>query len=73
MKTCTKCCARLPIRFFSVIKGKVTAACAPCRNTERRLCDPLKPLRRDPLQVRINNVVELWHGPVRRELLRSIA
>lgn len=73
MKTCTKCAARLPLRFFPLINGKPTAACAPCRNTERRLCDPLKPLQRDPLQVRINNVVQLWHGPVRREPMRSIA
>lgn len=57
MKTCTKCAARLPLRFFPLINGKATAACAPCRNTERRLHDPLKPLRADPLQVRINNVV----------------
>ncbi len=73
MKTCTKCAARLPLRFFSVINGKVTAACAPCRNTERRLCDPLKPLRRDPLQVELNNHVNLWFGPVRREPFRSHA
>ncbi len=73
MKTCTKCCARLPARLFSVINGKITAACAPCRNTERRLCDPLKPLRRDPLQVELNNLTNLWHGPVRRVLLRSHA
>ncbi len=73
MKTCTKCAARLPLRFFPMVNGKVTADCAPCRNTDRRLRDPLKPLRADPLQVRINNVVQLWHGPVRREPMRSIA
>ncbi|HDS1537415.1 TPA: hypothetical protein ACOFD0_001279 [Stenotrophomonas maltophilia] len=73
MKTCTKCAARLPLRFFPLINGKHTAACAPCRNTERRLHDPLRPLRRDPLQVRLNNLTNLWHGPVRRVPLRSHA
>ncbi|WP_223482338.1 hypothetical protein [Stenotrophomonas sp. OVS01A] len=73
MKTCTKCAARLPLRFFPLVNGKATADCAPCRNTDRRLRDPLKPLRADPLQVQINNVVQLWHGPVRREPMRSIA
>ena len=38
MKTCTKCAARLPLRFFPLINGKVTAACAPCRNTESEGC-----------------------------------
>ncbi|MGX9709988.1 hypothetical protein [Stenotrophomonas maltophilia group sp. LNF259] len=56
-----------------MINGKHTAACAPCRNTERRLHDPLRPLRRDPLQVRLNNLTNLWHGPVRRVPLRSHA
>ncbi|MFV7423968.1 hypothetical protein ACNPNN_12945 [Stenotrophomonas geniculata] len=73
MKTCTKCAARLPLRFFPLINGKATAACAPCRNTERRLHDPLRPLRRNPLQVRLNNLTNLWHGPVRRVPLRSHA
>lgn len=73
MKTCTKCAARLPLKAFPLVKGKRQAACSWCLNTERRLCDPLKPLRADPLQVRINNVVQLWHGPVRREPMRSIA
>lgn len=63
MKTCTKCAAQLPLRFFPLVNGKVTAACAPCRNAERRLHDPLKPLRADPLQVRLNNVACTWFGP----------
>lgn len=73
MKTCTKCAARLPLRFFPLVNGKVTAACAPCRNAERRLCDPLRPLHRDQVQVRLNNTFNLWHGPVRRVPLRSYA
>lgn len=73
MKTCTKCQARLPLIAFPLVKGKRQAACSWCLNTERRLHDPLKPLRADPLQVRINNVVQLWHGPVRREPMRNIA
>lgn len=73
MKTCTKCSARLPLRFFPLVNGNRQAACSCCLNAERRLRDPLPALRRNPLQVRINNVVELWHGPVRREPLRSIA
>lgn len=73
MKTCTKCAARLPLRFFPLINGKATAACAPCRNTERRLRDPLPALRQNPLQVRLNNTFNLWHGPVRRVPLRSHA
>lgn len=73
MKTCTKCAARLPLRFFPLINGKATAACAPCRNTERRLRDPLPAPQQNPLQVRLNNTFNLWHGPVRRVPLRSHA
>lgn len=73
MKTCTKCAARLPLRFFPLVNGKATADCAPCRNTDRRLRDPLKPLSADPLQVRLNNNLNLWFGPVRREPFRSHA
>lgn len=73
MKTCTKCAARLPLRFFPLVNGKATADCAPCRNTDRRLRDPLRPLRRDQVQVRLNNTFNLWHGPVRRVPLRSYA
>ncbi|MEN5285796.1 hypothetical protein ABE494_07570 [Stenotrophomonas lactitubi] len=73
MKTCTKCAARLPLRFFPLVNGKATADCAPCRNTDRRLRDPLRPLHRDQVQIRLNNTFNLWHGPVRRVLLRSHA
>lgn len=73
MKTCTKCAARLPLRFFPLVNGKATADCAPCRNTDRRLRDPLRPLHRDQVQVRLNNTFNLWHGPVRRVPLRSYA
>lgn len=73
MKTRTKCAARLPLRFFPLVNGNRQAACSCCLNTERRLHDPLRPLRRDPLQVRLNNLTNLWHGPVRRVPLRSHA
>lgn len=73
MKTCTKCAARLPLRFFPLVNGKATADCAPCRNTDRRLRDPLRPLHRDQVQIRLNNTFNLWHGPVRRVPLRSYA
>ncbi|OUL17293.1 hypothetical protein B0X78_00235 [bacterium AM6] len=73
MKTCTKCAARLPLRFFPLVNGKRQADCAPCRNTDRRLRDPLRPLHRDQVQVRLNNTFNLWHGPVRRVPLRSHA
>lgn len=73
MKTCTKCAARLPLRFFPLVNGKRQADCGPCRNTDRRLRDPLRPLHRDQVQVRLNNTFNLWHGPVRRVPLRSYA
>jgi hypothetical protein len=31
MKTCTKCAARLPLRFFPLVNGKREAPCAPIR------------------------------------------
>lgn len=73
MKTCKKCAARLPLPSFPLVNGKRQAACSWCLNTDRRLHDPLKPLRADPLQVRLNNLTNLWHGPVRRVPLRSYA
>jgi len=73
MKTCTKCAARLPLRFFPLVNGKRQADCAPCRNADRRLRDPLRTLHRDQVQVLLNNTFNLWHGPVRRVPLRSHA
>ncbi|WP_099604517.1 hypothetical protein [Stenotrophomonas maltophilia] len=71
MKTCTKCAARLPDRFFPLINGKATAACAPCRNADRRLQDPLRPLRRDPLQVELNHLTQSWQRRTRWPLLAN--
>jgi len=73
MRTCTKCSARLPARFYRVAAGRIATRCTPCQNTERRLREPLAPSRPDPLQVRINNTFNLWHHPVGSVLLRSIA
>ncbi|WP_313415976.1 hypothetical protein [Stenotrophomonas sp.] len=73
MKNCTKCAARLQLKSFPLVNGKRQAACGWCLNTDRRLHDPLRPLRRDPLQVHLNNHVNLWFGPVRREPFRSHA
>ncbi|HHA2912872.1 TPA: hypothetical protein ACOD97_000211 [Stenotrophomonas maltophilia] len=74
MKTCTKCHRYLPlIAFPRAGKRGHEPACTPCQNDDRRLRAPLPPIVRNPLQVRINNVVQLWHGPVRREPMRSIA
>lgn len=73
MKTCTKCAAQLPERFFPLVNGKRQAACAPCSNSARRLRDPLPALRRDPDEIKILNANNLWFGPVRREPMRNIA
>lgn len=72
-KTCTNCFASLPLRFFPLVCGKRQARCSPCLNTDRRLRDPLPPVSRDAQEIRINNLTQLWFGPVRREPLRSIA
>lgn len=69
MKTCTKCAARLPLKAFPLVKGKRQAACSWCLNTERRLCDPLKPLRADPLQVELNHLTHSWQRRTRWPLL----
>lgn len=73
MKTCQKCSCRLPLRKFPLVNGKPQAQCSPCLNTARRLRDPLPELGRDAREVRINNLTQLWFGPVRREPMRSIA
>lgn len=74
MKTCTKCDRRLPLTAFpSAGKRGTEPACTPCQNDARRLRAPLPPIERNPLQVRLNNTFNLWHGPVRRVLLRSHA
>lgn len=72
-KACTNCFASLPLRFFPLVSGQRQARCSPCLNTARRLRDPLPPVSRDPQEIRILNVTNLWFGPVRREPMRSIA
>jgi hypothetical protein len=73
-KRCTGCCRRLPIEAFPSAgrRGK-EPTCAMCTNDARRLRTPLPALKPDPVQVRINNTFNLWHGPVSRVLLRSHA
>lgn len=73
MKTCTRCSCRLPLRFFPEVKGKRQARCSVCLNSDRRLRDPLPAVKRDPREVHILNVTNLWFGPVSREPMRSIA
>lgn len=63
MKTCTKCFARLPLRFFPLVNSKRQAACSCCLNTARRLREPLALARPDPLQIRLNNAACTWFGP----------
>lgn len=73
MKACNRCAARLPPRFFPLVNGKRQARCSPCLNSDRRLRASLPPESRDPQEIRINNLTQLWFGPVRREPMRSIA
>jgi len=73
-KRCTACCRRLPLGAFpSAGKRGTEPTCAMCTNDARRLRTPLPVIKRDPLQVQINNTFNLWHGPVSRVLLRSHA
>lgn len=73
-KTCSSCQRRLPVERFP-LAGKQGRAgtCGPCTNDARRLRSPLPDLPRDPVQIHLNNLINLWHGPVRRVLLRSHA
>lgn len=73
-KACNCCCRRLPVEGFPRAGQHGRAGtCSPCANDARRLRTPLPALKPDPLQVRINNTFNLWHGPVSRVLLRSHA
>ncbi|WP_228317682.1 hypothetical protein [Xanthomonas sp. NCPPB 1067] len=54
--------------------GRVVNVCVLCRNDIKRAQTKLAPIRRDPEQIRLNNVAALWHGPVQRtHLLRNAA
>jgi len=72
-RSCTRCAAVLPLRKFPLVNGKPQARCSPCANSDRRLRDPLPAVKRDPREVHILNITNLWFGPVRREPMRSIA
>lgn len=73
-KPCTGCCRRLPVDTYPNAgrRGK-EPTCTQCTNDTRRLRTPLPAIPRDPVQIQINNTFNLWHGPVRRVLLRSHA
>lgn len=73
-QTCTKCARTLPLDSFQRAgKQGRDRACMPCRNDQRRISAPLPAVERDPVEVHINNTFNLWHGPVRRALLRIAA
>lgn len=73
-KSCTSCDRRLPLaQFASEGKRGPGSTCIPCATDARRLRSPLPELPRDPVQIRLNNTFNLWHGPVSRVLLRSHA
>lgn len=72
-RTCTRCEATLPLRFFQVGYGKTLSACRLCTGSDSRLRYPLAEPRRDPVQVRLNNTFNLWHGPVGQVPLRHAA
>lgn len=74
LRTCTSCARRLRECQFPMQGGRIVSVCAPCRNDIKRAQAKLAPIRRDPEQIRLNNVAALWHGPVRRtHLLRNAA
>lgn len=73
-KTCTGCHRCLPLDSFPRAgKRGYEPTCAMCTNDARRLRTPLPALKPDPVQVRINNTFNLWHGPVSRVPLRTAA
>jgi len=73
-KTCTGCHRCLPMDSFPRAgKRGHEPTCAMCTNDARRLRSPLPELPSDPVQVRINNTFNLWHGPVSRAPLRIAA
>jgi len=73
-RTCTGCHRCLPLDSFPRAgKRGHESTCAMCTNDARRLRTPLPAIKPDPVQVRINNTFNLWHGPVRRTPLRIAA
>lgn len=73
-RTCTKCCRTLPLDSFQRAGSRGREpACTLCNNDARRLRTPLPAMKPDPVQVRLNNTFNLWHGPVSRVPLRIAA
>ncbi|GEM_PF-904184 len=68
-RTCTTCQALMPLERF---QGHKTT-CSLCTTAERRIRAPLRPLKPDPQVIALNNVFNLWHGPVNPAPLRSAA
>lgn len=66
MRTCTSCTRSLDEAEFPMQNGRVLNVCVLCRNDIKRAQTRLAPIRRDPEQIRLNNVAALWHGPVQR-------
>ncbi|WP_127159247.1 hypothetical protein [Xanthomonas arboricola] len=65
-RVCSSCERSLSDSEFSVQNGRVVNVCVLCRNDIKRAQTRLAPIRRDPDQIRLNNVAALWHGPVQR-------
>lgn len=62
------CCDRaLPLQQFYRAGGRVLRTeCQLCHIDRRRIDAPaMKPIPRDAMQVRLNNLVCLWFGPAR--------
>ena len=65
-KHCTCCARRLSIDQFPKAGGKVRPECLLCYADYQRITGkPLSPIKRDPLQIRLNNLACLWFGPAR--------
>ncbi|PPU60002.1 hypothetical protein AB8813_08885 [Xanthomonas arboricola pv. corylina] len=65
-RVCSSCKRSLSDSEFPVQNGRVVNVCVLCRNDIKRAQTRLAPIRRDPEQIRLNNVAALWHGPVQR-------
>ncbi|RFF46217.1 hypothetical protein [Xanthomonas campestris] len=73
-RTCTSCERVLAEAEFAREGNRLRFECIPCRKDIKRTQYTLQPIPRDPLQIRLNNVAALWHGPVQRtHLLRNAA
>ncbi|CAD1792731.1 hypothetical protein AE929_09565 [Xanthomonas arboricola] len=73
-RVCTSCTRRLDESEFPTQNGRVVNVCVLCRNDIKRAQTRLAPIRRDPEQIRLNNICCTWFGPVQRtHLLRNAA